>query len=125
METKEKPITGALSAVRYAMKRAVHPQDWPQVIHVDENQVPLPRNSGGAGFIVVERRAGDPTPTDNDIMKAEATRSVADRIDRSFIDYIIIGTGCFYSFADERVVNFRLTDGGSVIPVPAILKGNK
>ena len=123
---EEKPIESALGAVRYATKRAVNPLDWPQIIQVDEKQVPLPRNQGGgAGFIVVEKRAGDPTPTDTDIMKAEATRAAADQLDRSFVDYIIIGTGCYYSFADERITYTRTTEKGAVIPVPSILRGRK
>lgn len=105
METNEKPITSVRQAVRYAMSTAVNPTDWPRIIHVDEKQRPLPRNAGGAGFIVVERRAGDPTPTDMEIKKAEAARGVADLIDRQFIDYIIIGTDGFYSFACERVLH--------------------
>ena len=108
METR-KPITSAQDAIRYAKKQSVNPTDWPQIIYVDEKQRPLPRNQGGGtGFIVVEKRAGDPSPKYDEIMRAEAIKKVADQLDRSFIDFIIIGSGgLFYSFACERVLRSK------------------
>ena len=89
----ENPTTNSLQAVRLAKERAVSPTDWPQIIHLDEEDRPLPKNQGGgAAFIVVHRRAGDPTPTDEDIRTAQASADVASRLDRRLVDYIIIGT---------------------------------
>ena len=124
LKKDETIITSANGAVRFAMERAINPTDWPQIIHLDENNTPLPRNQGGgAGLIVVEKRAGDPTPTDNDIKKAEATKMACDQIDRRFVDYIILGTGCFYSFADERVK--KIGDGGIVRFIPKSISLHK
>lgn len=118
METKEKPITSSLQAVRYALRTNLNPTDWPRVIHTDEEDRPLPRNAGGgSGFIYVAKRAGDPTPTDIDHASAEAAKLAADQLDRRFIDYIIIGTDSYYSFADERATRFRPV-GKTVIPMP-------
>lgn len=120
---EEKPITSALDAVRYAMRTSLGPTDWPRFIHVDGDQKPLGRSGGGTGLIVVQKRTGDPMPTDADIKTAEATRAACDTIDRDFIDYIIIGTGEYYSFADERKTAYRLTPiRGEVIPVPPLFR---
>lgn len=115
----ERPITNSLQAVRLAKERAINPTDWPQIIHLDEEDRPLPKNQGGgAAFIVVHRRAGDPTPTDEDIRTAQASADVASRLDRRLVDYIIIGTEAFYSFADERATSFRETKiAGRIVPV--------
>lgn len=118
METKKRPITSSLQAVRYALRTNLNPTDWPRVIHTDEEDRPLLRSAGGGfGFIYLTKRSGDPTPTDIDRAIAEAAKMAADQLDRRFIDYIIIGTDSYYSFADERIISFRPV-GKTIIPMP-------
>ncbi len=109
---EQQPIITSLAAVRYALKTCVSPVDWPRIIHVDKDGIPLPRNEGGGfGFIYVTRRAGDPTPNDEDIKTAEAMKKTADQLDRKFIDYIILTGDRYFSFADEREILFHRKDG--------------
>lgn len=97
----EKFVT-PLDAVRYALKTSAGPHDWPRLILIDKDNKPLSRGKAGAGFVYVTRRAGDPAPTQADITTAEASKKAAEDLGRKFVDYIIIGTGYYYSFARER-----------------------
>ena len=65
--------------------------------------------SKGATNIIVfhNHPSGCPTPSVSDIEQTRMLSKSCKVMEMQMLDHIIVSPGCYYSFADERTVNFK------------------
>jgi len=78
------------------------PKANPAIIHLDNVGNPVPFGTDYSSVIIVKKRFGSCTPTENDILKAVGSRNILRENKVLLTDYIIIGDDGFYSFAEEK-----------------------
>ena len=65
-------------------------------------------SKGAANIIVFHNHpSGCPTPSVSDIEQTRMLSKSCKMMDMQMLDHIIVSPGCYYSFADERTVNFK------------------
>ncbi len=105
------PIVNSWGAVTLVNHCGLITPDHPKtVIFLDENG--RPRHLGDAkneplktkALIVVQRRTGDPHPTEIEIEECKAWKEICNKMgDVKLADFIIMSGAHHYSFADETV----------------------
>jgi len=61
-------------------------------------------NIGAVSFVILHNHpSGDPSPSQDDICVTERIRECSRLLDIEFLDHIIIGDNCYYSFCDKEV----------------------
>ena len=65
-------------------------------------------SKGAANIIVFHNHpSGCPTPSVSDIEQTRMLSKSCKMMEMQMLDHIIVSPGCYYSFADERTVNFK------------------
>ena len=71
------------------------------LVHPREIMKPLILCNAAAGILVHNHPSGDPTPSAEDIAVTTRLRQVGVLMGITILDHVVIGRGCYKSFADE------------------------
>lgn len=74
------------------------------LVHPREVFVPVIEESAAAIVLVHNHPSGDPTPSAEDVAITRRLRQVGELMGVEILDHIVIGDGCFASFADEGLL---------------------
>lgn len=74
------------------------------IVHPREVFVPVVRESAAAVLFVHNHPSGDPTPSQEDIALTSRLKQAGELMGVRVLDHIIIGDGCYHSFADRGML---------------------
>lgn len=106
------PIVSSWGAVTLVNHEGlITPEQRWTVISLDGNNIPIrpeeisqnPFAANVKSVIVVVRRTGDPTPTEEDLKYCAAWKKSVEALGAKLADYIIMCGGSHFSFASEKV----------------------
>lgn len=129
---RRKPVTNSRCAAQQMYSRMCdleHEQVW--IVLLNRNYTPVGRvlvGKGGIDFSPIDVRtiiskalsynatglilyhnhpSGNPKPSQSDISETEKLKKAAQTVNITLVDHIIICKGRFFSFNDERVIEYK------------------
>ncbi len=74
------------------------------IVHPREVMIPAIKESAASIVLIHNHPSGDPAPSQQDMEITHRISKTGQIVGIKLLDHIIIGDGCFYSFADEGLL---------------------